>query len=332
VNLFVASELNWKDHAVRVKQQTRFPEEEGTSFTIRAMRTARFVFNIRIPYWATRGVKASVNGRPINAHVAPTSYLRVNRPWRDGDRLEIQLPMSLHTHPMPDDPNLVALMYGPLVLAGISDQNRYFLGDRGNPGSWMRKVEGRVLTFRTTNQPVDIDFIPLNRVMDEPYGVYWEVVQENSPRHQALLAEEEARRKLEARVVDRVVPGNEAGEKAHNLQGEKTQSGPHQGRFWRHATSGGWWSWDLKVLPDEPMTLRCTYWGDDVPPRTFDILVNGTVIATQSLNRNRPGEFFEVDYPVPRELTQGKDSITVTFRAQENNTGGGVFECVVLKP
>lgn len=333
VNLFVASDLDWKERGVRIEQQTRFPEEDGARFVIRApRRTARFALNIHVPYWAARGVTVDINGKPAHVRAAPSSYLHVSRPWHDGDRVEVHMPMGLHAHAMPDNPHLAAVMYGPLVLAGLSDQKRYFLGDPANPASWLRPVQEAPLRFRTTGQPVDVDFMPLYRVIGERYGVYWEVVSDGSPRHKELLAEGEARRKLEARVVDRVTPGNEAVETAHTLRGENTQSGPYGGKNWRHATSGGWWSWDLKVLPNAPMTLRCTYWGDDVPPRTFDLLVNDKVIATQSLDRNKPGEFFDVAYPVPPELTQGRETVTVTFRPHEKNTAGGVFECVVLKP
>jgi len=332
VNLFVASEVNWPEHGVRIEQETRFPEDEGTAFIIHATRRARFAFNIHVPYWAVSGVTVTVNGKPIDVSAAPSSYLHIDGPWRDSDRIEVRMPMSLHVHPMPDNPNLVAAMYGPLVLAGISPEKRYFLGDASDAGSWLRKKQDKPLIFRTTGQKPDIDFMPLNRVIDETYGVYWEVVKEGGERHRELAAEEEARRRLEARIVDRVTPGNEALEKAHHIQGKNTQSGPHMGRNWRHAADGGWWTWTMKVLPDLPMTLRCTYWGNDVPPRTFDILINDRLIATQSLNRDKPGDFFEVDYPVPPKATHDKQEVTVKFQAHEGNTAGGVFECLTLKP
>ncbi len=331
VNLFVASKLDWKEHGIRVEQKTRFPEDDNAVFVFQMAKPARFALHLHIPYWATHGVTAAVNGKPINAHVEPGSYLRINRSWRTDDTVEVHLPMTLHAAPMPDDPNLVAPMYGPLVLAGLADHRMFFVGDPANLASWLQSVEGKPLAFRTFGQPADIEFVPLNQVIDQRYGVYWEVVQEGSDRHKALLAEEEARRAFEARIVDRVIPNDEACEKAHNLQGENTQSGPYASRSWRHANPGGWWSWDLKVVPGVPITLRCTYWGDDVPPRDFDIVVNGTVVGTQSLNRNKPGEYFDVDYPLPQELLHSVDTITVKFVPHENTMAGGVFECAVLK-
>jgi len=74
----------------------------------------------------------------------------------------------------------------------------------------------------------------------------------------------------------------------------------------------------------------CTQWGSD-RRRTFDILVDGQKIATQTLNANKPNEFFDEEYKIPAELTRGKDKVTVKFQAQPGGVAGGVFGCVMLK-
>jgi uncharacterized protein len=113
------------------------------------------------------------------------------------------------------------------------------------------------------------------------------------------------------------------------LKGEGMASGPHLGKTWRHAHDG-WFSYEVKVLPDAPMELLCTYWGSDVN-RAFDVLVNGTKVATQRLDNDKPGEFIDVAYPLPRKMTQGKTSINVTFKAHPGNTAGGVFGLRILR-
>ncbi len=339
VNLFVASTVDWAEKGVGLEQRTSFPEEEGTTFIMHAERPATLALHVLVPLWATEGVQVKLNGEAMDAQAEPVSYLTIEREWHDGDTLQVSMPMRLYAHPMPDDPELVAIMYGPVVLAGLTQESTYVVTETPDPISGIEPVEGQPLTFlwrghtsRATGETTDITLIPLTRVSDEPYGVYWVVTQEGSPRHQAILAAKEERARREARIVDRVVPNDEASEAAHGLQGENTGAGPFRDRAWRHAAAGGWWSWDLAVLPDVPMTLVCTYWGSDVPPRTFDILVDGEVIATQSLDRNRPGEFLEVEYEIPRELTEGKQQITVRFQAHEGNTAGGAFECATLRP
>jgi hypothetical protein len=101
--------------------------------------------------------------------------------------------------------------------------------------------------------------------------------------------------------------------------------------MWRHAPDGGWFSYRMKVPSDGLAELLCAYWGSDVGPREFDILVDGTKIATQKLARNRPDQFFDVVYTIPEELTRGKQTVVVRFRAHPGNTAGGVFDCRVLR-
>ena len=332
VNLFVASTVTWADRGVSIEQATRFPEEEGTTLVVHAKKPAAFTLHLRIPWWATRGAQVLVNGKAAEGRAKPSSYFPVQREWKDGDKVEVRLPMGLWAEPMPDDPDLVAVLYGPLLLAGLGADASPLVADAAAPAAWVKPVEGKPLTFRTEGVGRDLTLVPLYRVLDEPYGVYWLAVKEGSARHREILAEAEAARRREARVVDRVVASDAASEKDHNLQGEGTASGAAFGRGWRHATGGGWWTWDLRVPRDAAWTLACTYWGSDVPPRTFDILLDGAKIATQSLDRGRPGKFLTVEYPVPADLVRGKDRVTVKFVPHEKNTAGGVFECAVLKP
>jgi hypothetical protein len=129
-----------------------------------------------------------------------------------------------------------------------------------------------------------------------------------------------------------VAIGDAASESLHGLAGERTETGGGGDRRWRHATAGGWFSYRLKVPPDKPASVCCTYWGGDVPPRRFDILVDGTRIASENFNRNKPDEFFDVEYPIPPQLTSGKPSVTVRFQARAGNLAGGLFGLRLLKP
>jgi len=117
LNQFIASEVDWAEKGVRLVQETRFPAVGGTAVTVRAARPARFALRVRVPAW-TRGGGAALNGRSLDGFAAPGGYFVLDRTWRDGDRLEVTLPMGLHVHPMPDDPTVQAVMYGPLVLVG----------------------------------------------------------------------------------------------------------------------------------------------------------------------------------------------------------------------
>lgn len=265
------------------------------------------------------------------------------------------MPMSLHACPMPDDKTLVAFMYGPLVLGGklggerlteeqtYTSQNWYsfprdkiatapsFVVEGDGLDAWIKPIKNEPLTFRTVGQEQDVTLIPYHKLFGERYAIYWRVYRKGSPEHKRALAEEEARKQRLARLVDEVEIGATDSESAHGLEGERTASGAHLGRYWRHATSGGWFSYQMRVLPNHPMTLTCTWWGDESGERTFDISIDGVKVATQTLLHNKPGDFFEVEYEVPREVTRGKEKLTVKFQAHPGNTAGGIFGCAMLK-
>lgn len=332
VQQFLPAEVEWRERGVRLEQRTGFPDEPATRLIVHCERPARFALRVRLPRWLAGAPAIQLNGRPAAVGAQPGTFAELDREWRDGDTVTVSLPMRLAAVPMPDDPELVAVRYGPLVLAGLTDHDRLFLADPADPASWLEPVPGETLTFRAKDQPEPMTLVPLHRVLDQRYGVYWTVTQPGSPRHQQILAEEEARRQRAARIIDAVTPNNAESENAHGLTGERHGSGPLGGRGWRHAVEGGWFSYSLRVTADAPVILSVTYWGSDAGAREFDVLVDGTPLETRRLNNERPGRFFEVDLPLPAELTQGKASITVKFQAKPGNFAGGVFGVATLRP
>src|SRR5262249_20579654 len=140
------------------------------------------------------------NGKPLEGFAAPGGWYLLERTWKDGDKLALKLPMSLHTHAMPDDPSLQAIMYGPLVLvgklgtAGLTPEKlraeptkprnipNYPLEAVPAPGfkagaglaDWI-KPGPAPLEFRTTGQAQDVDLVPFYRLFDERYAVYWKM-------------------------------------------------------------------------------------------------------------------------------------------------------------
>jgi DUF1680 family protein len=195
VNLFIASEVSWPEKGLRLEQQTSFPEEEGTAFVVHAEKPVEMALNIRIPYWATSGGTVKLNGTNLGAFSSPSSYLELNRTWKEGDRVEISLPMSLRIETIPDDHTLQAAMYGPLVLAGRLGtegltKSMFYPGfDTAPPGDpipvpaianspsdplgWLKPVSGEPLTFETVGQPQKTTLIPLYKLFGERYAVYW---------------------------------------------------------------------------------------------------------------------------------------------------------------
>ena len=197
VNLFIASELNWPEKGVRLRQETKFPEEEKTVLIVEAKEPTEMALNLRVPYWATSGGTIKVNGEALPIFSNPCSYLTVNRVWKSGDRVELAMPMSLRTEPLPGDETRQAVMYGPLVLGGrlgsegVTKELMYSGYDTApdeHPGeapaiqpasrdvaSWVEPVPGEALSFRTKGQASEAALIPFYQIAGEKYVVYWKV-------------------------------------------------------------------------------------------------------------------------------------------------------------
>jgi hypothetical protein len=343
VNLFIPSELTWREKRVSLRQETRYPEAEKVSFTVKARRPVNFSLRLRYPGWA-QSVQVKINGASQKVAAKPGSYIDLKRTWKNGDRVELTLPMSLRLETMPDNPQRVAFLYGPTVLAGDLGAEEKSgtvslmpaLVEEGNdPSSWIIPVAGAPVTFRTASvgRPGDVTLYPFYRMHHKRYAVYWDLLNEQQwvEREANYKKELERVRRLEAATIDFVQPNETQPERDHNLQGERTEAGENAGRKWRHARDGGWLSFDLKVLPDQPVSLVCSYWGSETGPRNFDILVDGKKIAAQSLQNDKPGEFFDVTYPIPQELTRGKNKITVRFQAQPGNFAGGFYGVRIIR-
>lgn len=201
VNQFFASELNWRAKGIALRQETRFPEEAGTRLVIQTKSPVVFSLNVRIPYWAERA-SIAINGQPFqpNEKLIPSSYVKIDRAWKNGDTVEVKLPMRLHLQTIPDDPSLAAILYGPVVLAGELgtqdlDPKRIYsedkvlhggfsvlavpelAGDRDALDKWIVavNVKEKALTFRTAGavHPEDVTLSPFYRLFNQRYCVYW---------------------------------------------------------------------------------------------------------------------------------------------------------------
>ena len=194
VNLFVPSELDWAEKGFKLRQDTKFPEQASTTLTVTAARPGPMPLRLRIPAWVASAPTVKVNGRALDASASPGSYLSIHRAWKNGDKIEMELPMRLTIEATPDDPKTQAVLYGPLVLAGdlgsegLTDNLIYgpngvplrrapaldiptFQAKGSDPTSWIKPGD-KPLTFRTAGQQKDITLEPLNSIFGRRYLVY----------------------------------------------------------------------------------------------------------------------------------------------------------------
>lgn len=194
VNLFIASELNWPEKGLRIRQETQFPEEQGTALYFNAAKPVDLTLRIRIPGWIAQGGHVKLNGKKTEIFCSAGSYLVLDRTWKTGDRVEVVLPMNFRLERLPDDPKIAAIMYGPVVMAarlgseGLTKEKVYQYAPSGdsvpvpklmipneNPNTWIKPVAGQPLAFQTfdVGQPDDVTLIPFYMLFGERYSIYF---------------------------------------------------------------------------------------------------------------------------------------------------------------
>ncbi|MCB9460610.1 MAG: glycoside hydrolase family 127 protein [Anaerolineaceae bacterium] len=203
VNLFIASELIWPERGITLRQETTFPDEDTTRLLFTCHKPTSLALKIRYPYWA-EGMTLTVNGEAVAVDGEPGSYVTIEREWQDGDEVIIKLPMSLRLEALPGEPDIVAFMYGPIVLVGAlgtDDEmpgpylNDYHVREaaanflptpdvpvlKGSKADLLTKthaVEGKLLTFVTEGigQPHDVELVPFYVLHHQRYTIYWQRV------------------------------------------------------------------------------------------------------------------------------------------------------------
>ena len=302
----------------------------------------------------------SVNTEDIATDSRPGSFASIEREWKDGDVVEVRLPMTLRAEVMPDDPSVVAFLFGPIVLAAdlggaaLDERQRYgpqapelALEETPTPPVLVAasvdealarlRPSGEPLVFRSAGlgRPADVELRPFFRLADRRYTVYFDVVSE------AVWTERQARggaaamaeRELDARTVDRVTPGVAEDETMHALEGKGSDSGRFEGRPSRSAYwGGGEFSYSLRLPSEGPVALHVAYWGGETRRHRFQVLVEGEVIATQSLFDDRPGELLPIEVAIPERLSRGRDRVRVGFRPVPNGSVGAVFDVRIVRP
>jgi uncharacterized protein len=351
VNLFIASEVRWSEKGVTIIQETKFPEQEATSLTFRMKSATEFTLKLRIPVWAVKNASAKVNGKPVSMDIGSDGYLELARTWRQGDHVQLSLPMKLAVSRFSDDPSLGAVLYGPIVLAGalgkesMTQEMESGLGsadvDRmvsqgaaietpvlvvpnADPNLWIKPVKGKSLTFKTVDvgKPNDVTLIPFYKMFGQRYAVYWNIY---APYEWKVM--QEMRPARPPGVIDKVVVCDHRSDRKHNFQAYKFQSGERMGQKWVKSQLSI--RYDVDVNPSQACALKCTFWGGE-KDCTFDILIDGLLLRKVSLIGGKDMEFVDEKYPIPEELIRGKKKASVTFRARGGKPTAELYGCEIL--
>jgi DUF1680 family protein len=353
VNLYVPSVATSKASGLKLTMSTSFPEGDSATLSLALPKPKQLTLALRRPSWAGKGFAVTINGKPLRQVSSPGSYVELTRRWKTGDTIALVLPKTLRQEATPDNPSIVALMWGPLVLAGdlgpASPDSKE--GDWVNPGpslitaerpltEWLQPVSTQPGTFRSTGQDFDgtvrvIELVPFYRLHRREYALYWDTYTAEGWKRKMIerATEQVQQRKLEAATVSFVQPGDKQQEKNFNQQGEETTPDKMTGKKGRRAKK--WFSLDLPVETSRPLVLVATYHSEERGKRTFEILVDGKRVGEQTIERSpngsAAGHFFDAEYKIPVNLTKDKQKVTVRFAATGTGEVAAVYGVRVIR-
>jgi DUF1680 family protein len=355
INIYAPSTAKWEAAGVTVTTETDFPEGESAKIKITADSPKEFTLVLRRPKWAADGFAVSVNGEAVSSTSEAGSYVEILRTWKTGDVVELKLPKTLRLEPLPDNEQRVAVMWGPLVLAGDLGPGRergrgrrrergerreqpqvpVFVAAEKPVDQWVRPNAAAAGNFRSdgVGQEQDVDLVPFYRLHRRLYSAYWDVFSPSQweYRKAAIAAERERLEKLEAATVAFVQPGEMQAERDVNFEGEETWPVRESGRAGR--VGRDWFSFELPVDASKPQVLVVTYnSGQRQREPKFDISIDGEKIATQeTVKRETPSKFYDAEYPIPAAVVEGKEKVTVRFDTTEGSAIGPVFGVRIIR-
>jgi DUF1680 family protein len=318
VNLFVASELNWREKGIVLRQETLFPYAETSRITV-AQGKGQFTLQVRYPGWVKPGAfEVKVNGKPVSIVTGPSSYVSIDRQWKKGDVVDITFPMYNSIKYLPNEPQYIALMHGPILLAAktgnedlahlIADDSRFgqYASGKKLPineapilinnniediANQLTPVAGKPLHFTLDTKLANLVLEgagkfngvlqPFFEVHDARYMMYWLALSEQTYKSYVddLAKQEQERQALEARTIDKVQPGEQQPETDHKMETDQSQVGNTNDTFWRDARDGHFFSYLMQTGGNTNLSLRLKYWGvGEWKSHEFDIFVDDVLV------------------------------------------------------
>lgn len=171
VNLFIPSELDWKEKGVTIEQTGNFPEEPKTQINIKTQTPVRFTLNILIPSWASAQTKILINGEPFNERINPASFATLNRVWNNGDKVEVIFEYNFYYKSMPDNKNVIAFFYGPVLLAFETEKELILKESHEEILRSFSKLNNE-FSFSLKNNGKTFKLVPFYKITNDSYGVY----------------------------------------------------------------------------------------------------------------------------------------------------------------
>ncbi len=340
---FTSSKLTWEEKGITITQKADIPMQDTATYTINTSgKDVSADIVLRVPDWIAGDPVITINGTKTDVKVV-NGFIRLSRTWKDGDVVKYTMPMEVVVYDLPDNENVVAFKYGPIVLSanlgnedmvtgttGVNVTIPTLFSDisdvikvNGTIDEWLANINDNLvrkvgsLNFTLENADRELVFSPHYKQYQNRYGIYFELIDSNTD-----VEEDESDKYV---VIDSLPVANDQYEFSHNLVGDLTNTGTHKGLNYRDAAPGGYFSYDMAVEKNTTNYLCVKFFSGDAG-RAFQILVNGEVLKDVVLENVNPDNFYDMYIEIPASMVAGKDKVTITFKANGSYYAGGIFD------
>ncbi|RYE20138.1 MAG: glycosyl hydrolase, partial [Sphingobacteriaceae bacterium] len=361
VNLFIASNLNWKEKGISLIQTNNFPFQEESRLQIKINQPKMFRLFIRQPSWVKDGqFTLTVNGKPVIAVKNGNSYVSVSRKWNPNDKIVIKLPMKDELQHLPDQSAWVSVVHGPIVLAAATDTTNLkglkangsrfghvasgpiyemnkapLLIDNGEDlAQNLVPVNGQPLTYHISNlvyqqEYKNLKLVPFFQVHDTRYMIYWPIAKAGDirKREQELAEEDQGLVALARQTVDQVSAGEQQPESDHFIESADSKTGTLNNKHWRSAS--GFFSYKMRFDPSVK-TLRIAYYGQE-KDKNFTIYINDQKLAHVNMDGSQGDKIVYKSFTIPAELKVQQGTAVVKIAADINSSTGSIFDVRLLR-
>jgi hypothetical protein len=255
--------------------------------------------------------------------------------------------MTLRVEAINDNPNRIAFMNGPLVLAGdlgpinqeLNTKDLLFtpvlVTDQPEILTHIKKVEGKLPRFemKELGYPRDVHLLPFYQMHDRSTTVYWDVFSQENWKKTELSYRDavEKERELQVRTIDFVQPGEMQPERDHEFEGEHVGYGVLSNRKYRDTWPNGYFSFTVRVQPNQKNHLVVMYTKEIETMTDFDLTIDGVLLGEGKIELEELNTFVQVKYDIPFEVTEGKTKVKVKFNAHKDQKVPKVFGIRVVK-
>ncbi|GAA0376323.1 glycoside hydrolase family 127 protein [Paenibacillus motobuensis] len=350
INQYVSSRLDWLEQHIQMTQTARLPESEWVEFRVETdgQQDQNISICLRVPHWAAGDMEVFINGESLDP-VVKERYAIITRKWNNNDTIQVRIPMKITYSCLPDAPHVAAFQYGPVVLSaalGKEDMTEsrtgvivsvptkrmpvkdYLIPQSMSARDWferldehlIRKQDELVFELKNTDEDERLVFTPHYMQHWERYGIYWSILEADSEELREHLEQSRHLQQIREATIDSVQVGNDQYELKHHIQGELTHAGTWEGLNGRRAEAGGWFSYDMNVLPGRKNALHVTfsrlYHGG-----AMEIWVDGQLLSTEHFSQQPARNFYEKRFDLPSQCMPYQDFVRIKFVSQGSING-----------